>query len=90
METVKVPRLGEDMYELRLEAKTNSFWSMVYRVRDVIHSRVNVREERSHYYYKDVKQGRRHLEEKTTINYEGKKIIYSKQNISANEKANLK
>jgi len=90
MVTAKVPRLGDDMYELRLEANTNSFWSMVYRVRDVIHSRVNVREERSHYYYKDVKQGRRHLEEKTTINYEGKKIIHSKQNLPANEKANLK
>lgn len=89
MDTVKIPRYGEDIFEFRLKAETNSFWSMVYRVRDTIHSRINVKEGRSYYYYKDVRQGRRHLEEKTTINYDGLKIIHSKQNFSAKEKAHI-
>lgn len=89
MDTVKIPRYGDDIYEFRLKAETNSFWSMVYRVRDTIHSRINLKEQRSYYYYKDVRQGRRHLEEKTTINYDGLKIIHSKQNFSAKEKAHI-
>jgi hypothetical protein len=90
MDTVKIPRYGDEIYEFRLKAETNSFWSMVYRVRDKIHSRINLKEGRSYYYYKDVRQGRRHLEEKTTINYDGLKIIHSKQNFSAKEKAHIK
>lgn len=90
MQTVKMPRLGENMYEFRLKASTSAFWSMVYKVRDTIHSRVNVKEKRAYYFYKDVKQGRRHLEEKSTISYEGNKIIHSKQNFSAKENANIK
>ena len=90
MSTKHQPRLGEKMYEISLDAKTSSFWSMVYKVRDTIKTRVNVEEGRSYFFYKDVRQGRRHLEEKATISYQGEKIIYSKQNFSAKEEANIK
>lgn len=77
----------DDHWVFTMTAKTNSFWSMVYKVRDTVTSTVDLTPFRSHDYYKDAHQGSRHILEKVHIDYEKREVRRSKQKISANEKA---
>lgn len=79
-----------NFFGIELKAKTNFVLSMVYKVRDTIRTRIKIKSFSSSYYYKDVRQGRRHLEEIAIIDDTKLKIRYSKQNHSAGEKANVK
>lgn len=77
-------------FNFEMKAKTNSFWSLVFKVRDTVKSQVSLEPFRSHRYYKDTRHGRRHLEEIITMDYEAGVVHKSKQNHSAKEKARKK
>jgi hypothetical protein len=77
-------------YQFELKAKTNTFWSMVYKVRDVITSEVEIDKFRSIRYREDSRQGRRHVEEIVLADYQERTIKRIKQNHSAKESAHEK
>jgi|SaaInlStandDraft_1057018.scaffolds.fasta_scaffold38739_3 hypothetical protein len=80
---------ADDRWVFTMVAKTNYFWSMVYKVRDRVTSTVSLTPFRSHYYYKNAKQGSRHIEEKVEMDYKKREVRRSKQKLSANEAAGL-
>jgi hypothetical protein len=85
--TMKTKRLSSSKLKFELKAETNRFWSMVHKVRDVITSEVIESPFSSQVYYKNAKQGRRHIEEKAEMDYEALKVRRRKQNHSAKEQA---
>lgn len=90
LETKRNQKLENKPYEIHLKAISNRMVSMFYKVNNDIISRIDDKQFKSKYYYKNIRQGKRHLEEITHLKYDEKKIKYSKQNISAKEKPGLK
>jgi hypothetical protein len=87
--TLSTSKKEGDRWVFTMIAKTNSFWSMVYKVRDTVTSTVSITPFRSHTYYKDAHQGSRHVVEKVEMDYKKREVRRSKQKISANEKPSL-
>lgn len=85
MVTKRNDKLEGSPFEIHLRAESNSFVSMFYKVRNLVVSRIPEGKFKSIYYYKDIRQGRRHLEEIAKLDYEKSIIDYSKQNKSAGE-----
>lgn len=86
---MKTKMVGRELWQFEVHAKTNSFWSMVHKVRDKITSSVAEKPFRSLAYSKDESQGRRHILEEVTADYEKDLIRRSRQNLSAGEKASV-
>ena len=90
LSTTKMEGGAAAPYEIRLTAKTNSFVSMFYRVENLVLSHVAADSFKSLYYYKNIRQGRRNIEEKSTFDYAGNVIHFSRQNLGVkNESAGL-
>jgi len=81
--TLNTTKKEGDQWEFSLSAKTNSFWSMVYKVRDAVTSTVSLTPFRSHHYFKNALQGARHIEEKVEIDYTKREVRRSRQKLLA-------
>jgi hypothetical protein len=81
---------SDDGLKFELTAKTNSFWSMVYKVRDTITSYVELEPFRSMRYHEDSRQGFRHVEEIVVPDYASGNVRTTKQKHSAKEKKSEK
>ena len=86
---MKTKMLSPGHWQFEVQAKTNSFWSMVYKVRDKITSSVAEKPFRSLQYKKDEAQGRRHILEEVGVDYEKDSIRRSRQNLSAGENVSV-
>ena len=86
---LRTKRLADKSWQFELEAKTNGFWSMVYKVRDRVTSTITEDPFRSIQFKKDEAQGRRHILEDISFDYEKDTIQRSRQNLSAGEKASV-
>jgi hypothetical protein len=82
---MKTHRLGDEKWQFELVAKTNSFWSMIHKVRDVVTADVSEKPFRSLVFKKDAAQGRRHILETIQMDYANSLVHRTKQNISAGE-----
>lgn len=86
---MKTHRHGKDELRFELKAQTNGFWSMVHKVRDTIVSKVRESDFASLSYYKDSRQGRRHIEQSCSMEYAQSQVVRSRQNHSAKEQAKI-
>lgn len=81
MSTNFIEKDQKQMMEMKLEAKSSMVISMMYKVHEVIQSRVHTNTFLADSLYKNSLQGRRHYQETISFNFSDNLIQYQKDNL---------